>query len=642
MNAPEPRLQLPALATRLLALLAPEQDQGGPPATAGWLRAQAALWAQGPIDLDSWVQQWLDDPPQDDRVLAQIARLLSLDVTECMALVLCQGAATQGLASRAIAWLTGGERTACPTPGLLATLDQRRGLSAAASLCSLLDGQALASGLLQLDSRERALPDARLHIPTPTVLCLAGGTGHWPHVTLDSGGLPALVPTLRAEAARQAHLLLPGAALLVRSGHPREARAACAQMAAALGRRAAFIEGEPAPGLLPWLLLQQALPVLLAETSPGETFQLPDFVGTRLPMLVAGGPDGNAALRGQTLPSWTVPVPADVERAALWRDLGADADSAWQLGAAHRHACARIDELARAAGPGPGTAQRVARLARGSGQGALGSLAQLLPEDIPEQALVLPPGLRRELHELASRCRLREVLADGLGVAARSRYRAGVRALFVGPSGTGKTLAGGWLATQLGLPLYRVDLASVSSKYIGETEKNLSQLFARAETAEVVLLFDEADAMFGKRTEVKDANDRYANQQTNYLLQRIEDYDGIVVLTSNSRSRFDAAFTRRLDVILEFPHPAPAERRALWLAHMGLGHELSDAELNRLAASCDLAGGQVRNATLRAALAARGARRNLHYADLLQGIAAEYRKLGRTLPAGLSDRPGEA
>src|SRR2546430_13862603 len=119
---------------------------------------------------------------------------------------------------------------------------------------------------------------------------------------------------------------------------------------------------------------------------------------------------------------------------------------------------------------------------------------------------------------------------SGLGASATARYHPGVRALFVGPSGTGKTLAAGWLATRLGLPLYRVDLASVTSKYIGETEKNLAQLLARAEQAEVILLFDEADSLFGKRTDITDSNDRFANAQTNYLLQRIENYDGIVLL----------------------------------------------------------------------------------------------------------------
>jgi SpoVK/Ycf46/Vps4 family AAA+-type ATPase len=146
-------------------------------------------------------------------------------------------------------------------------------------------------------------------------------------------------------------------------------------------------------------------------------------------------------------------------------------------------------------------------------------------------------------------------------------------------------------------------------------------------------MFDEADSLFGKRTDVKDSNDRFANAQTNYLLSRIESYDGIAVLTSNSRARFDSAFTRRLDVIVEFPPPGPAERRALWLAHLGPGHQLGSGAVNRLAAGCELAGGHVRNVVLAAAARARG--RSIEEADLLPALAAEYAKLGKPVPTGL-------
>jgi SpoVK/Ycf46/Vps4 family AAA+-type ATPase len=273
----------------------------------------------------------------------------------------------------------------------------------------------------------------------------------------------------------------------------------------------------------------------------------------------------------------------------------------------------------------------VVHAARNARATDLGALAQALCEDVGDAALVLPLALRRELEGLARRCESRDGLADDLGPAARTRYRPGVRALFVGPSGTGKTLSASWMATRLGMPLYRVDLAAVSSKYIGETEKNLGDLFARAEHAEVILLFDEADALFGKRTEVRDANDRYA-----YLLQRIESFEGIVLLTSNSRSRFDSAFTRRLDSILEFPAPSAEERRALWLAHLGDAHALSAGDLSRLAAGCDLAGGHIRNVVLAArALSGAGP---IQRAELGQALSAEYRKLGRPLPAGVVER----
>ena len=132
--------------------------------------------------------------------------------------------------------------------------------------------------------------------------------------------------------------------------------------------------------------------------------------------------------------------------------------------------------------------------------------------------------------------------------------------MFVGPSGTGKTLAACWLAKRLQRPLYRVDLANINSKYIGETEKNLARLFERAERTEAVLLFDEADSLFGNRTDGRDANDRFANAPINYLLQRIETFDRIAILTSNSRTCFDPVFLRRMDLIIDFPTPAAAER----------------------------------------------------------------------------------
>jgi SpoVK/Ycf46/Vps4 family AAA+-type ATPase len=134
---------------------------------------------------------------------------------------------------------------------------------------------------------------------------------------------------------------------------------------------------------------------------------------------------------------------------------------------------------------------------------------------------------------------------------------------------------------------------------------------------------------------VKDSNDRFANAQTNYLLQRIETFDGIAILTSNSRARFDSAFSRRLDAIIDFPAPGPEERRALWIAHLGIAHTLNAGDINQLAATLDLAGGHIRNAVLAAAAAAFTAERAIGYADLVRGVAAEYRKLGRQVPAGL-------
>ncbi len=174
--------------------------------------------------------------------------------------------------------------------------------------------------------------------------------------------------------------------------------------------------------------------------------------------------------------------------------------------------------------------------------------------------------------------------------------------------------------------------AALTSKWIGETEKNLSQLLDAAEQGDVVLFFDEADALFGGRTDVGDANDRHANAQTNYLLQRIEDFEGVALLATNSRDRFDPAFVRRLDTVLEFPLPDAAARRLLWDRHLGDEHAIAAARLDQVAAAVDLAGGHVRNVVLAAAARAKAEGRPIAACDLDAAIAEEYAKLGRTAP----------
>ena len=616
---------------------------------AGWLRTQrdALVAPDGDtLDLERWLRRWRRAPPAQDARLAALADAWQLSTGEMLAVALACAAETDAMIGRVLAWLQAPVGGARPTVGLVAMLAER--FADDTAFAALAGGMARAGGLIQFDASGRALPEAVLAVPLPVVFALSDAASRLapPGVRVDMVDAPALAPSLRAAAARRALALAQASALVVRSGHPREARAAAMEIASARGTRAAFLEGEPPAGFAPWLTLTGSLPVICAELAPGERRRLPDLPGWRGPWLVAAGPDGSFERDGETLPSWRVPVPCADERVALWQAATNEAELAGTLGPAHRHPAGRIAELARAGrfqarltGANRLTAADVALAARSGASGDLGTLAELLPDPIPDAALVLPPATRREIEALSARCIARDVLADRLGPAARARYRPGVRALLVGPSGTGKTLAVGWLATRLALPLYRVDLASITSKYIGETEKNLAQLFARAEHAEGVLLFDEADSLFGKRTDVKEANDRFANAQTNYLLQRIESFEGIAILTSNSRARFDSAFTRRLDAVIEFPPPGPEERRALWIAHLGGAHTLSTVELNRVAAACDLAGGHIRNATLAAAVAARANARTIAYADVAAGIAAEYRKLGRSPPGGIAAEP---
>ncbi|WP_435134937.1 ATP-binding protein [Actinacidiphila sp. bgisy144] len=243
--------------------------------------------------------------------------------------------------------------------------------------------------------------------------------------------------------------------------------------------------------------------------------------------------------------------------------------------------------------------------------------------------LVLPEGPLAQLHELALRARHRDrVLGDWRLSAGGGRGR-GVLALFAGDSGTGKTLSAEVVSADLGLDLYVVQLSSIVDKYVGETEKNLERIFTEADRTDAVLLFDEADSIFGKRSEVKDAHDRYANMESAYLLQRLESFDGIALLTTNLRANVDDAFTRRLDLVVDFPFPDPAQRLALWrhsLSHVPCADDIEPAGV---AKEFELAGGSIRSAVVTAAYAAAGRGEPVGTDDLIAGAQREYRKAGR-------------
>jgi SpoVK/Ycf46/Vps4 family AAA+-type ATPase len=174
----------------------------------------------------------------------------------------------------------------------------------------------------------------------------------------------------------------------------------------------------------------------------------------------------------------------------------------------------------------------------------------------------------------------------------------GISVLFSGVSGTGKTMAAEIIANELELDLYKIDLSSVVSKYIGETEKNLSKIFHEAESSNAILFFDEADALFGKRSEVKVSHDRYANIEIGYLLQRLENYQGIVVVTTNAGENIDSAFQRRMDVVVSFIPPQALERWHIWQVHLPDDHGVDHDHLEEVAVRCALTGGQIRNAVL--------------------------------------------
>jgi SpoVK/Ycf46/Vps4 family AAA+-type ATPase len=252
--------------------------------------------------------------------------------------------------------------------------------------------------------------------------------------------------------------------------------------------------------------------------------------------------------------------------------------------------------------------------------------------------LVCSPHTRADLRLLEQRCRHRERLGSLVGEPLAGNLNAGVRALFKGPSGTGKTLAARLLAAALRQDIYRVDISAVVSKYIGETEKHLNRLFDRAESLDVILLFDEGDALFGRRTGVHNANDRYANLETNFLLQRIESYEGIVLVTTNLGEAIDRAFERRIDAAVEFRPPDAEERLEIWRLHLPPRHAVPGAVLEELAYRCALSGGQIRNGVLHASLLAVESGEPIRAGHLAAAVDREYRKTGSVCPL----RPGVA
>ncbi len=244
--------------------------------------------------------------------------------------------------------------------------------------------------------------------------------------------------------------------------------------------------------------------------------------------------------------------------------------------------------------------------------------------------IVLPSEPLAQLQELCNQVKHRHLVYQTWGFERKLSLGKGLNVLFSGSPGTGKTMAAEVIANELQLDLYRIDLSQIVSKYIGETEKNLDRIFTAAESSNAILLFDEADALFGKRSEVKDAHDRYANLEVAYLLQKMEAYDGITILTTNLRQNLDEAFNRRIRFMIEFPFPEAEDRYQIW--QNSLPKELplaSDVNLDRLAQQFRLTGGNIRNIALAAAFLAAEAEQVVTIAHLLQATKRELQKMGR-------------
>ena len=309
----------------------------------------------------------------------------------------------------------------------------------------------------------------------------------------------------------------------------------------------------------------------------------------------------------------------DAEWAAA---IGADVDRG------HHLTPSQLDRVGRILSAVNGDVDRaVRRLA----SGGLESLARRIRPERGWGDIVLSPDRKQLLRSIVDRYVHADTVYRTWGFSTTASH--GLVALFSGPSGTGKTLAAEVIANELGLDVFKLDLSSVVSKYIGETEKNLELVFDAAGAGNMVLFFDEADALFGKRSEVKDARDRYANIEVSYLLQRLEAYEGLVVMATNFEKNVDEAFLRRIHARIEFELPGPAERAAIWRQNLPAAAPVGELDIDWLSNSFEITGGSIRNAVVHAAFIAAATGRPIDTEVAAIGVAREYRKVGRLLKA---------
>jgi hypothetical protein len=389
----------------------------------------------------------------------------------------------------------------------------------------------------------------------------------------------------------------------------------------------------------PMATLLGALPLIRCDPAPGETLELAPLPGYQGVLGIAlgrvGGLRGDMVSRALTL---SLPLPDAAARRRFWQPSSDPTllDTITQrfllTGGFIQRAAQSAQAFAALAGRNHYTIGDLQQATRVLNRQALETLATPLAPVDGWAALVVNPVTMDDLRLLELRCQQREPLIAESGYAFRQTLTRGVRALFTGPSGTGKTLAARALAGALQMDVYRVDLAAVVNKYIGETERNLNQVFSRAEELDVILLLDEGDALMTQRTDVRNSNDRYANLETNYLLQRLENYEGIVVVTTNASQRIDSAFLRRFDLIIDFAAPDEAERLRLWQHHLPATHQVDTAFLSIIATACTLTGGQIRGAALNATLLALAAGIRVTTQHLDAALRREYRKLGGVYP----------
>jgi hypothetical protein len=592
---------------------------------------------------------------------ADLLDLFGLDAVERDLLLLCVAPELHRKYATLFAYLNDDLALRWPTAELLARLVPP---AAAVRRALLPEGRPRRFGLLQLVTAEGPRrPDAAQELAAAPAVArwLLGLPPPLPEGArlLDPDpGDPMLLQPL-------APLLEAGARpLVLMEGQPGDARPeALRALAARLGDRPVLEVDLDAATVPPEPVLQAlALPaeltgavVLLRGSVLRAQEPVPRLAAAidRLPgpvFVMSEGEDSPAPPTARPVLRLSWPEPDAEALLALWQSelalagVDAEAGSVAALASRFRLAPARIRDAACSAalshrlGAGRGRAVPAERLfaaARAQSGEALRRFATRVVPRLGWPDLVLPAATLARLRDVAAAVANRGIVQERWGMGRLSRAPDGLAVLFQGASGTGKTMAAGAVARDLGLDLYRIDLAGVVSKYIGETEKNLDRIFGAARRSNAILFFDEADALFGKRSEVKDAHDRYANLEVAYLLQRMEEHDGPVILASNHARNMDQAFARRLQFVVEFPRPDPPARERLWRQMLAPPLPCcADLDIPFLSRAFELTGGEIRRTALEAAFMAAADGQLVTMRQLVHASARELQRQGRLLAAG--------
>ncbi|MFJ7903140.1 ATP-binding protein [Streptomyces sp. NPDC096198] len=588
-------------------------------------------------DTHSWPgERRLEQMAADGDRLARVAAEFGLGNEDTDLLVTCVLPEISPACGTACRYLSG-LSTSRPTVAVVLAANNVPLLKALARGLLREGSSLLQSGLVTYENPEAPFPDRVLNVPDQLLDYLAENdtgllpAGHWLRALPAHSDEP--VPG-NAEDLGVQLVADPHRTRYLRQGMRGEAFPAVRTALATAGRLPLLVDAdalascETAPAQLAERAALEArllgaavvMPVPVPGSVPPEQVDLLQRFITRLdekpvPLLLYGSQEWAAY-------QWDTPLTIEIDLRIPEADRPGD-----RLGPKASVAVERIHRTsALLATTAP--MHEVWAAARQRSAADLGALARHIVPEVGWDDLVLPGPVRERLDMLVGRVRHRDEVFRTWTLRRGGGRGRGTTALFAGESGTGKTMAAEAMAKELGLELFVVSLPSIVSKYIGETEKNLERVFSAAETLDAVVLFDEADSMFAKRGEVRGANDRHANMQSGYLLQRLEAFNGLAVLTTNLRSNIDAAFTRRFDEVIHFESPGPEVRALLWNSFLGDSVPL-DISVDVLAQAYDLAGGSIRACVESAVFAAAAGRRAITGEDLLLGIETEYAKLGR-------------